>query len=228
MGILINTVTIIFGGLFGSVFKSKLHFENTSIFGVCVILISTIGFIENIFGVSEKNLESTGLFVVVFALIIGWTFGEWLRVDDKLSTLAGSKNSYLNAFIDSTVFFGIGGLQICGPILLALEGDSSQLYLKSIIDFPFALMFGAIYGKAVMLSALPVAAIQVLIAIAAYLSDAYISDAMLGQLCSVGYIILFFSGFNLLCEKKHKIRNINMIPAILVIIIFNLILDIWR
>ena len=228
MGIIINAITIMLGGLFGSIFKSKLYFKNTSIFGVCVILISTIGFIENIFGISEQSLESTGLFVVVFALVIGWTFGEWLRVDDKLSTLSGSKNANLNAFIDSTVFFGVGGLQICGPILLALEGDSSQLYLKSVIDFPFALMFGVIHGKAVMLSALPVAAIQVFIAIAAYLSGAYISDAMLGQLCSVGYIILFFSGFNLLCEKNHKIRNVNMIPAILVIIIFNLILDIWR
>ncbi len=216
------------GGLFGSLFKSKLAFKNTSIFGISVILISTIGFMENIFGAREQSLESSGLFIVVFALVIGWTFGEWLRMDDKLSTLAGTKNAYMNAFIDSTVFFGIGGLQICGPILLALEGDSSQLYLKSVIDFPFALMFGAIYGKTVMLSALPVVVIQLLIALAAHLSGAYISDAMLGQLCSIGYIILFFSGFNLLCEKQHKIKNVNMIPAILVIIIFNLALNLWR
>lgn len=228
MGILINACTIMLGGLFGSLFKSRLAFKNSSIFGISVILISTIGFIENIFGVSGQSLESSGLFIVVFALVIGWTFGEWLRMDDKLSTLAGTKNAYMNAFIDSTVFFGIGGLQICGPILLALEHDSSQLYLKSVIDFPFALMFGAIYGKTVMLSAIPVAGIQTLIALAAYFSGAYISDAMLGQLCSIGYIILFFSGFNLLCEKQHKIKNVNMIPAILVIILFNLTLNLWR
>lgn len=228
MGIFVNACTIMLGGLFGSLFKSKLAFKNTSIFGISVILISTIGFMENIFGAREQSLESSGLFIVVFALVIGWTFGEWLRMDDKLSTLAGTKNAYMNAFIDSTVFFGIGGLQICGPILLALEGDSSQLYLKSVIDFPFALMFGAIYGKTVMLSALPVVVIQLLIALAAHLSGAYISDAMLGQLCSIGYIILFFSGFNLLCEKQHKIKNVNMIPAILVIIIFNLALNLWR
>ena len=228
MGILINACTIMFGGLFGSLFKTKLDLKNTSIFGISVILISTIGFIENIFGVSGETLESSGLFIVVFALVIGWTFGEWIRMDDKLSNLAGTKNVYMNAFIDSTVFFGIGGLQICGPILLALEHDSSQLYLKSVIDFPFALMFGAIYGKTVMLSALPVAALQVLIALGAYLSGAYISDAMLGQLCSIGYIILFFSGFNLLCEKQHKIKNVNMIPAILVIILLNLTLKFWR
>ncbi len=228
MGIFVNACTIMLGGLFGSLFKTKLDLKNSSIFGISVILISTIGFIENIFDVSEQALESSGLFIVVFALVIGWTLGEWLRMDDKLSNLAGTKNAYMNAFIDSTVFFGIGGLQICGPILLALEGDSSQLYLKSVIDFPFALMFGAIYGKTVMLSALPVALIQVLIALVAYLSGAYISDAMLGQLCSVGYIILFFSGFNLLCEKQHKIKNVNMIPAILVIILFNLTLSFWR
>ena len=165
---------------------------------------------------------------MVFSLIIGWTLGEWLRVDDKLSTLAGTKNVQLNAFIDASVFFGIGGLQICGPILLALGGDSSQLYLKSVIDCPFVLMFGAIYGKAVILSSVPVALLQILIAFIAYLSGAYISDDMFGQLCSVGYIILFFSGFNLLCEKKHKIKNVNMIPAILVIILFNISSNLWR
>lgn len=223
MGIIANALTLMVGGLLGSLLKSKITLQYGGVFGITVMLISAVGIIENMFNINAGALESSELFVVVFALIIGWSFGEWLRIDDRLSGLAKAKTVQLNAFIDATVFFGIGGLQICGPILLAITGDSSQLYLKSVIDFPFALMFGAIYGRCVMLSAIPVAAVQLAIAGIARAAGDFIGGAMLGQLCSVGYLILFFGGFNLVCDTKHKIKNINMIPAILVIILIEIV-----
>lgn len=228
MGILINACTIVLGGLLGSLFGTKVNMKSNGIFGICVLIISAVGVIENMFDVSEGNLESDHIFVVVFALMIGCVVGDWLRLEERLSNLSRCKKTYMNAFIDATLFFGVGGLQICGPILLALQNDSSQLYLKSMIDFPFAFMFGAVYGKTVILSCLPVAGLQLVIAVAAYFAGPFISDAMLGQLCSIGYIILFFSGFNLLCEPKHKIKNINMIPAILIILLVDLIGELWR
>ncbi len=226
MGILVNACTIVFGGLLGSLLKSKVNMKNNGIFGICVVIISAVGVIENLFDVTGGDLKSDHIFVVVFALLVGYIVGERLRLEDRLSGFSGGGQT--GAFVDASLFFGIGGLQICGPILLALQNDSSQLYLKSMIDFPFALMFGAVYGRAVALSCLPVAALQVIIAVTAWLLGAFISDAMLSQLCSIGYIILFFSGFNLLCEAKHKIKNINMIPAIVVIILYNSIIDLWR
>lgn len=227
MGIIVNAATIIIGGLLGSIFKEKVALKNTAIFGICVMLISAVGLVENIFSVSEGKLGAGHLYVVVVALAIGAFIGERLKIEQKLSTLAKGDKPYLNGFIDSTVFFAIGGLQICGSILLAIEGDSSQLYLKSVIDLPFSMMFGAIYGSSTMLSAVPVALVQILIATAAHFLGSFISDAMISQLNAIGYIILFFSGFNMICEPKYKIKNTNMIPAILLIILYNVVVGLF-
>ena len=106
------------------------------------------------------------------------------------------------------LFFGIGGLQISGPILYALTGDSFQLVLKGVIDFPFALMMGATYGKKISISAIVVVLGQLIIAAASYFFGAFISTNLLCQVCSIGDLILLFSGFNMLCLPHSKIKNL--------------------
>ena len=224
MGIIANAAVIIIGGIIGSVLKARAARSSTAgIFGICVMLISLVGVIENLFTVSGGALVSRHLYEVVIILAIGAYIGERLSLDTRLSALSSSDKPYLNGFIDASVFFGVGGLQISGPILLAISGDSSQLFLKSAIDLPFAIMFASVYGVGVILSALPVAAIQVLIAVLAGSLAKYVSPDMVSQLSIVGYVILFFSGFNMICDGKHKIKNTNMVPAILLVIIYNVI-----
>lgn len=228
MGIIIDALAIISGGLFGSRFKDRSLFTNYTISAIGIMLISIVGFMENIFSVSDFGLESTNFVLVIFALIFGNYIGEWLKIDEKLSHVANYSKMEYNAFVDATLFFGIGGLQISGPILMAVNGDSSQLIMKSIIDFPFALMFGMTYGKITSLASIPVALIQVMIAFSAYMTKNFFTDAIVGQLCAMGYIVLFFSGFNLVCDSKFKVKNINMIPGIFLIIIFNAFAFVWR
>ena len=122
----------------------------------------------------------------------------------------------------------MGGLQICGPILLATVGDNSQLLLKSIIDFPFAMMFGITYGKKVVLSFIPIALGQIIILVLTIVSKTFFDVTVIKQLCAMGYIILFFSGFNLICESKYKINNVNMIIGIFIILLYNVLLKLWR
>ncbi len=227
MGIIVNIAVIIAGSLIGSVLKSRAVFNENRIFAISVMLISAVSLIESIFITDGERLSAESLYPIIVALIIGSLLGDVLHIDERLSTLASTDKPYLNGIIDSAVFFGIGGLQICGSILLAKSGDSSLLYLKSMIDLPFAIMFGAIYGSAVIFSAIPVGAVQLLIfGLANFLGD-FISDKMLAELNSVGYIILFFSGFNMLCDPKYKIKNINMMPAIALVIIYNIFAGIW-
>lgn len=228
MGIIVDAVSIGAGALIGSIFKMRVSEKSLCIMGISIMIISLCGFLENIFGVSGKSIESVELFVVVFALIIGSLVGESLHIEEKMSNLSKSENKSFNAFTDSVLFFAVGGLQISGPILLGLENDNSQLILKSIIDFPFAILFGATYGVVVSVSALPVCLMQIAIASGSFLCGDFFTDAAINQLCSMGYIILFFSGFNLICEEKQKINNINMLPSIFLILIYNLISNFWR
>ena len=228
MGIIINALSITIGSLFGSIFKERIKFKNFTVFGIAIMIISMVGFFENIFDVNGMTLKSNELLVVVFALIIGTILGDAINLETKINNISSFLNDSFIAFIDATIFFGVGGMQICGPIMLATVSDNSQLILKSLIDFPFALMFGISYGKKVLLSSIPVALVQVIIILLTMLSKSFFDTTVIKQLCAMGYIILFFSGFNLICESKYKINNVNMIIGIFMILIYNVLIKLWR
>ena len=228
MGIIMNFLSITTGSLFGNIFKERIKFKNFTVFGIAIMIISIVGFFENIFDVNGMILKSNDLLVVVFALIIGTILGDAIQLETKINNISSYLNDSFTAFIDATIFFGVGGMQICGPIMLATVGDNSQLIIKSLIDFPFALMFGISYGKKVLLSSIPVAVVQVIIVLLTILSKTFFDTTVIKQLCAMGYIILFFSGFNLICESKYKINNVNMIIGIFIILLYNVLLKLWR
>ena len=225
MGILADAAAIIFGSLLGGVTKFKLSHASMKIFGIGVALMSIVGFAENAFVVRDGELCSRGIYVVVFSLFIGYIIGDALKPERWLSGISHGKSTASSGIIDATVFFGVGGLQISGPMLLALTGDSSQLYLKALIDLPFAVMYGAIYGKRTSLAALPVALVQVAIALLAALVGDFIGEEMISVVCSIGFIILFFSGLNMLTEGENKVNNTKMICSIPIAIIAELVLS---
>ena len=164
-------------------------------------------------------MESHSLIIVVLALFIGSFIGEKLRLEKRVQRVGrGERGTALSAFLTGSVFFGIGGLQLSGAIALALNADSSQLFFKSIVDFPFALTFGAAYGLGISASCIPVMLMQLLIALLAYVARPLFSAEAVRQICAIGYIILFFTGFNLAGSGKYKVNTINMIPAILLIV----------
>ncbi len=228
MGILVNALAIMIGGFLGSRRKIKDSAHNYHILGIGIIIISLVGFFENVYNVQGEKVVSENLIIVTLAYLLGSKIGERLRIEDKLSHLGNTDNASFNAFLDAALFFGIGGLQISGPVLLAINQDNSQLLIKSFLDIPFAIVFGATYGKIVSLSALPVAAVQVIVALTAYFFSSFFSSDMIAGLCAMGYIILFFSGFNLMTDGKYKINNINMLPGILLVVLFNIIMSVME
>lgn len=228
MGIMLDALSIACGALIGSVFKERIRLKNFTVLGISIMIISLVGFLENIWDVQAMILKSNELLVVVFSLILGTFLGEAIQLETKISNLSGSSSKGFSDFIDSTIFFGVGGLQICGPILLATVGDNSQLILKSIIDFPFAMMFGIAYGKKVIPSFIPVALGQSIIFLLTAVSKTFFDTTIIKQLCAMGYIVLFFSGFNIICESKHKVNNVNMLIGIFLILFYNIIVKLWR
>ncbi|MBQ8432590.1 MAG: DUF554 family protein [Clostridia bacterium] len=227
MGFLVDACSIFFGGILGGIFSKKINIKNYSALSIAIMLISIVGLLENILSISNGKIVGEHTVIVTVALVAGCAIGDALKIEDKLFSLSKTQNAVKNGLIDSVLFFGIGGLQISGPVLYALQGDSFQLILKGVIDFPFALMLGAAYGKKISLSAFVVVSAQILIAaLACFLGD-FISNNLLCQLCSLGYLILFFSGFNMVCAPKNKIKNINILPGIFLIIIYHVLMEVF-
>ena len=226
MGILANAATIVFSSLLGSRIVVRDFNKYDRVLGIGIMVISLVGFFENIYSVQGESITSQNLIIVLLAYMVGYFLGDAVQLTGRLSNLGNTRSKSLNAIIDTSLFFGVGGLQISGPIALALQGDNSQLFLKSFIDFPFAFIFGTTYGAIAAVSALPVALIQILIAVIAYFSADFFGITLNMQLCALGYLILFFSGFNLITDQKHKIDNINILPGMLLILVYNFLKDI--
>jgi len=226
MGILTNALSIVLGGLFGNRLQRKYSAGNFRTLGISIMILSLVGFLENMYNVQGNRIASENLVIVLISFLLGSKIGESLHLEDRLSALGSTASTSLNAFIDTSLFFGIGGLQLSGPIALAINGDSSQLFIKSFVDFPFAIAFGAAYGKIAALSAIPVAAIQLLIVLIASLCASVFTPVLTAQLCALGYVILFFSGFNLMTDSAQKISNINMLPSIFLIVLMNILIQV--
>lgn len=225
MGFIVDGCSILLGGMLGGIFKNRVTIKNNFPLAIAIMLISLVGLLENILSISDGEIVGEHTVIVSIALVLGYFIGDALKLEDRIYSMSKAQNPATNGFVDSVLFFGIGGLQISGPILYALKGDSFQLILKGVIDFPFALMLGATYGKRTSLSAVLVVLVQLIIAALAYFMGAFLSNNLLCQLCSLGYLILFFSGFNMLCIRQSKIKNINIIPGIFLLIIYNIILE---
>ncbi len=226
MGFVVAACSIFFGGILGGMLRQKINMKSNFALSVAIMLVSLVGLFENILGISGQRVVGEHTVVVSIALVVGCIIGDALNLEDRVYSLSRAQNIAQNGFVDSVLFFGIGGLQISGPILYALTGESFQLILKAVIDFPFALMLGATYRKKVSLSAAVVALVQLIIAAVAYALGDFISTTLLCQLCSMGYLILFFSGLNMLLPPKNKIKTVNILPGILLIILYNVILEV--
>lgn len=226
MGFIVSGGSIFVGGMLGSLFGRRISLKNEAVLAIGIMLISVVGVLENILSISGGKIVGEHTVIVTIALIAGCTLGDVLKLEERVSSLSGRDGQDQNGFIDSVLFFGIGGLQMSGPILYALEGDSFQLMLKGVIDFPFALMLGAAYGKRVSLSAAVIVAMQLLTAALVRLMGNFLGDNLVPQMCSLGYLILFFSGFNLICAPRYKIRNINMLPGVVLVILYNLFAEV--
>lgn len=220
VGIVANALVIGVFGLLGSVLRKAVAKDKFRVLGICIVIVSIVGFFENVYTVQNGKLISGSLTLLLIAFIIGNELGEGLRINQHLSNLGKSDNAARNAIMDSFLYFGIGGLQICGPIAMITQGDNSQLFLKSVIDIPFAIMFGATYGPWAAVAAIPVALMQVVIALMAWFMGDFFTDQVVKDICSLGFIILFFSGFNLFTQGKKKIDNVNMLPSILIILLY--------
>ena len=226
MGFIVSAGSIFLGGILGGIFKKKVDIRDFSALSIGIMLISLIGLLENILVVSDGKIVGKHTIVVSIALILGFFIGNALKLEDRIYRLSKGQNLTKNGFVDTILFFAIGGLQLSGPILYALEGDSFQLILKGVIDFPFALVFGATYGKRISLTSLVISLMQLVIAGIAFAFGGFLGSDLISQICSLGYLILFFSGFNLICPPDKKIKNTNFLPGLLLIIIYNVIVEV--
>lgn len=214
--IFLNGFSICLGGLLGYFFKNRCSQKMSR----AVIIVMGL----QIFAMGTKDAiqYENGMLNVIY-LVIGTVAGEVINIDKRLKNIASAiqnklaKNSlgFVKGFITATLIFCIGSMAVIGPLKIALEGDSSIIYVKTVLDGIMAMLLASTYGLGVLFSAVMVVAYQGSVFFLAELLKAVTNPYVLNQLSSIGGVLLIGLGFTLVFENDD-IKISNMLPAMLI------------
>ena len=239
LGTIINVTAVVVGSAIGLLIKSGLKQRFQDILqqacGVAAMFIGISGAIKGLVYISYANqVETQNILLLVISLVIGSFLGELLnielrmeRVGERLKKLVLPKEKsekdgkFVEGFMTSTLVICVGAMAIVGSLQDGLTGDFTLLATKSVLDFIITLIFASTLGIGVMFSAIPLGIYQGSITLLAVLIAGFMTDAMISNMSSVGSVLIFCVGINLVFGKTIKVGN--MLPAILIPIIYSLL-----
>lgn len=223
LGTIVNGIAIIFGSILGSFIKNIPEKMKTTIMQAISLAVIVLGI--------NMGLESEQFMIVIGSLVVGGMIGERMdleerlnRVGQRLETSIGAKNegSIAKAFVMTTIIYVVGAMAILGALDSGIRQDHSILYTKALLDGFSAIIFTSTLGIGVLFSAIPVMLYQGMIALFATQIVKYIPtnlmDAFIVEITAVGGIMIVAIGINML--GLTKIRVANLIPALVVVLLF--------
>lgn len=217
IGVIVNAVAIIVGGLVGLLLKKGIPERVSSAvitaLGLCIMYIGIDG-----------ALEGSNTIVLIVSMVLGTVVGSFLNIDGALNRFgdaverkfnnSGSESSISEGFITASLMFAVGAMAIIGSIESGLSGDNSTLYTKSLLDMVTACMLASTLGAGVLLSAATIFVYQGVIVLLAGLLQSVLTDAaLLAEITCAGSIMIFAIGINMVFKTKIKIAD--QLPAIL-------------
>lgn len=227
LGTIVNVIAIVAGGCLGLLFKGGLkeRFRDilTQACGLAVVFIGAAGAFEMIFTVEGNRLSSGSTMLIVISLVLGGLVGELINIEKGLDSIgeklkkavkASGDNRFVDGFVTASLVFCVGAMAICGPIDEALTGDSTTLYIKSILDMIIVMVLASVYGVGAIFSAAAVGIYQGLFTVFGVFISDFMTDALILNLSGVGSVLIFAVGVNLLFPKKIRVGN--LLPALLV------------
>ena len=197
--------------------------------GVAVLFIGLSGALEGMLSVSDGALVSGGTVVVVASLALGTLAGELLdiaswfeRLGAWLRRVSGNEKNerFLDAFLTATFTVCIGAMAVVGSIQDGILGDWSTLALKGVLDALIICAMAASMGVGCLFSALPVGVLQGAITLLARALQPLMTAAALANLSTVGSILIFCVGVNLI--RGRTFNTANMLPAVVVAVLMAL------
>ena len=236
LGTIINCLAVLIGGGIGLLLKKginqRITDSVTKAIGVSVIFVGISGALTGLLKVNGSALDTMGTMLLIISLIVGTFLGELLKIEDhlenigeKLKNAVKSKDggNFVEGFVTTTLIFCVGAMAIVGSLEDGLTGDFTTLAAKSILDGIMAILMASSLGIGVLFSIIPLLIYQGGITLLAEFISPILSDRLVLNLSFVGSTLIFAIGVNLVFGKKIKTGN--MLPALLVPIIYELILE---
>lgn len=227
---LVNAATVILGSIIGLIFKKFIKKETCDqvlkAMGIVVLLIGIIGVIENMITIQDGKISSSGTLLLIMAIAIGTFIGEALKIDQHMNNFGEKLEKKLNkgkiaeGFITATLIYCIGSMSIVGSMESAL-GNPNTIYLKAALDGITSIALASTLGIGVMLSSVSVILYQGLLTLLFYFLGNFMPASFITSFSMVGYTMVAGIGLNFILKDKIKIAN--MLPSLLIVIIYHLL-----
>lgn len=225
VGIIINVLSVLIGGIVGGLVGEKLtekfKSEINMIFGACSMAMG-------IYAIAPmKNMPA-----VIFSVVVGTGLGLVIHLGEKINKgamlmqrpiaklipnekIMMSQEEFINTLVTVIVLFCASGTGIYGSLDSGMTGDSSVLIAKSILDFFTAAIFACNLGYVVSVIAIP----QFVIFFALFLMAKFIfpltTPEMILDFKACGGILMLATGFRMI--KVKMFPTADMIPAMVLI-----------
>ncbi len=226
LGTLLNAAAIVLGGILGMLVGKLLKEQHqntlTTVCGISVLFIGISGALEGMLRIENGQLVSQNGLLCVVCLALGAFVGELLNIEGgferfgqwlKKKTGNSKDSRFVDGFVTASFTVCIGAMAIVGAIEDALSGDISILAIKSLLDLIIIIVITGSMGKGCAFSAIPVLILQGTVTALAVFIKPWLTDGVLSNLSTVGNILIFCVGVNLVWDKKVKVAN--LLPALL-------------
>ncbi|MCB2294195.1 DUF554 domain-containing protein [Clostridium algoriphilum] len=218
VGTIVNSLSILVGGLVGSLLKNKIsdtHNETImKALGLCVIIIGLKG-----------ALQVNNILLLIISLTLGTLIGEIVNIEKGIENVGtwldkkiSSRNELANGFVTASLVFCVGAMAIMGSLEGGLSKNYSILYAKSLLDGIFAIIFSSSLGIGVCFSAISVFIYQGIITLTASLMKPYLIASVVNEMSAVGGLLIVAIGANMLEIKRIKVGN--MLPSIFIPLLY--------
>ena len=159
-------------------------------------------------------------------MVIGAVVGEFIDLDIKTQNFGKrfKENNLVEGLVTAVLLFCVGTLSILGPLESALKGNNTLLFTNAILDGITSLVLASNFGIGIIISAGILFVWQGSIYMSASYISQYITPELLSEISIVGGILLLATGLNIL--KATKIKSLNLLPALIIPIIFFMIRNI--
>ncbi|WP_408022616.1 DUF554 domain-containing protein [Stecheria intestinalis] len=198
--------------------------------GVSTMFLGISGAMEGLLKIENGSITTQGTMMLIGSMAIGSILGEWINLEDRMQSFGewlkqksgnADDQAFVNAFVTASLTVCIGAMAVVGSIEDGVQGDYSILAAKAVLDFMIILIMTAAMGKGCVFSALPVGIFEGVMTLAAHAAAASINETMIGALSTVGSVLIFCVGVNLLFG--HKIRVANLLPALVIAMFWSIL-----
>lgn len=247
LGTIVNTCTIIIGSVVGSLLHRGIKEKYKRVLydglGLASLAIGLNATITNL-----PKSQYPVLFIISISL--GGVIGTRLDINGRFHRLVESRSKKKEKMTENGVeaaedehkqannnknladglatailLYCIGPLSMLGPVISALKGDNTFLFTNATLDLISATVFASTYGIGMVFAAPVLFLWQGMFYLVAEISSQAVSDALMAELLIVGGMMITGSGLALLNLKDCK--TLNMLPALLVPVIWFIIIAIF-